>query len=127
MQIQALVAAGHTTVAIAEALDVDISIVRAVAGTATEGDAADMKAVLKSIALDRAAKPADRIKAAIYINEEAHGRNDKRASSLLAVTPVIEMATRLAEARTRALPAKSRTIDVDAIVNGQLQPAMAHG
>ena len=55
-QIRSLIAAGHSTVTIAEALNVDISLVRAVAGTATKEDAADMICIMKNIAFDRAAR-----------------------------------------------------------------------
>jgi hypothetical protein len=114
-QIHSLISSGFSTIAIAEALEVDIAVVRAVAGTADENDRADMLGVIKSIALDKGARPADRLKAAIYMHEETHGRNEKRSNNVLTVAPVIEIATRLAAARNRALPARSRVIDVSAI------------
>lgn len=112
-QIRSLIAAGHSTVAIAEALEIDIGLVRAVAGTANDGDRADMMGVLKSIALDRGARNSDRIKAAIYVHSEALGRNDKLAGAMFSVTPVIELATRLSGLRDRALP--RRTYDLQAL------------
>lgn len=126
-QIHSLICSGFSTVAIAEALEIDIAVVRAVAGTADENDRADMMGVLKSIAFDKAARPADRIKSAIYIHEETHGRNEKRSANMLAVAPVIEIATRLAAARNRALPARARVIDVSAIQNQQPQLEHANG
>lgn len=124
IQIRTCLAAGHTTIDIAEALGVDIAVVRAVAGATTEGDRADMLGVLKSIALDRGVKAADRIKAAIYVHDETHGRNDSKAAALFSITPVIDMATRLAESRQRAIPQRAvKLIDVPAMVSEQPQEA----
>lgn len=110
IQIGTLLAAGHTTLEVAEALEIDPALVRAVAGTANADDRADMLGVLKSIAMDRKVRPGDRIKAAIYVHAETHGRNDKNLNAMLSITPAIDLAARLADTRLRALP--RRTIDL---------------
>ena len=110
-QIEALVALGHGAEAIAEALEIDPAIVRSVAGTATEQDAADMMIVLKGIAQDKSANAGVRVKAATYVHEEAKGRNEKKAvSGAAAMMPVLELAKQLSELRARTLPAKARRV-----------------
>lgn len=110
-QIEALVAFGHGAEAIAEALEIDPAIVRSVAGTATEQDAADMMIVLKGIAQDKGANAGVRVKAATYVHEEAKGRNEKKAvNGAAAMMPVLELAKQLSELRARTLPAKARRV-----------------
>lgn len=105
-QIEALIAAGHGVGAIAEALEIPAATVRAVAGVATEDDAADMMVVMKSIAHDRSVPAGVRAKVATYIHEEAKGRNEKNAAGAAALVPVLELASRLASLSRSARPAR---------------------
>ena len=112
-QIASLISQGHSTHAIAEALECPLEVVRAVAGECGEAEVADMMGVLKSVAADRASPAAARVKAATYVINEARGRND-RAGAFLDVVPVVELATRLMASRARALPAAARRASADA-------------
>lgn len=116
-QIRALLAQGHGTDVIAEALNVDLTVVQAVAGELSDGDRADMIGVLKSIAFDRAAPAGARARAATYLIDEHSGRNDKNAGAMIAVAPIIELTARLAELRARALPARSRREPIEVMSN----------
>lgn len=116
-QIRSLLAQGHGTDVIADALNVDLTIVQAVAGELSDGDRADMIGVLKSIAFDRAAPAGARARAAIFLVDEHSGRNDKNAGAMHAVAPLIELTARLAELRTRAIPARSRREPIEVTPN----------
>jgi hypothetical protein len=110
LQIHALQELGHTPAEIADALDLDLAAVRLAAGHAGADDKADMIMVLRGIALNRSERTADRIRAATYVHEEAHGRNEKRAAASVQVEGIMELSMRLQNVRQRALPAKARTI-----------------
>lgn len=107
-QIEALVAQGFGTAEISEALNIDAAVVRQVAGTTTQDDAADMLIVLKGIAGDRRVNPGVRAKAAIYVHEEAHGRNSKKVEVAAGMVGILDLAAHLGSLRMKSLPSKAR-------------------